>query len=53
MTTDTTDGAPPAMAEDTASRVAGARLEVIPGASHIANLEKPAEFLRLVREFLS
>lgn len=33
--------------------VAGSRLEVIPGAGHVSNLEKPAAFNHLLGEFLS
>jgi 3-oxoadipate enol-lactonase len=32
---------PPAHAEDLARRIAGARLEVVPGAAHLLNVERP------------
>ncbi len=46
-------GAPPAMAEAIAERIAGARLRVIDAASHLSVIETPEEFERLVREFLA
>ncbi len=36
-----------------ASKIPGARLEVIPGAGHAANLDQPAAFNRVLREFLA
>jgi pimeloyl-ACP methyl ester carboxylesterase len=36
-----------------AGGIAGARLEVIRGAAHVPNMERPEEFNRLVLEFLS
>ena len=45
-------GTPPAMSEAIASRIAGARLAVMPGAAHLSAVEKPAEFNALVRDFL-
>jgi 3-oxoadipate enol-lactonase len=44
---------PPDLSEDLAALIPGARLEVIHNASHIANLDKPAEFNRAVDDFLS
>lgn len=44
---------PPALSEDLARLVPRARLETIAGASHIANLDRPEEFNRLVDEFIS
>jgi pimeloyl-ACP methyl ester carboxylesterase len=41
---------PPADARDIADRIAGARLEVVPGAAHIANVERPGEINRLLLE---
>lgn len=35
-----------------AAQVPGSRLEVMPGAAHMMNLERPAEFNRLVLDFL-
>jgi 3-oxoadipate enol-lactonase len=45
-------GAPPAMAEAIAGRIAGSRLQVIDDASHLSVLETPEAFERLVRDFL-
>ena len=36
-----------------ADTIPGARLAVIPGAGHLANLEQPDRFTRLVRSFAS
>ena len=44
---------PPALSEELAALISGARLEVIAGAGHISNLEQPAEFNRLVEQFLA
>ena len=46
-------GTPVAMAKAMADRIPGARLAVIPGASHLSALEKPAEFDALVCDFLA
>jgi pimeloyl-ACP methyl ester carboxylesterase len=43
---------PPKYAEFLASRIAGARLAVIPGAGHYVQLERPAETTAAIREFL-
>ncbi|WP_310468229.1 alpha/beta fold hydrolase [Sphingomonas sp.] len=43
---------PPALSEALAAAIRGARLEVIAAAGHIANLEQPAQFNRLVEAFL-
>lgn len=43
---------PPALAEDIASRIAGARLEVISNAGHLPNIEQPDIFNRVVLNFL-
>lgn len=43
---------PPALSEELASMIPGAKLELIPGAGHISNLERPAEFNRIVEEFI-
>lgn len=45
-------GTPPAMSETIAARIAGARMEVIANASHLSAVEQPAEFARLVADFL-
>jgi pimeloyl-ACP methyl ester carboxylesterase len=44
---------PPAVAQRLAGRIAGARLEIIPGAGHISNLDQPASFNRAVLQFLA
>jgi 3-oxoadipate enol-lactonase len=43
---------PPALSESLAAGIPGARLEVIPGAGHIANIDNPAVFNRVVEEFI-
>lgn len=45
--------APPADSERMASRIPRATLEVIAGAGHLSNFEKPAEFNEAVRRFLA
>ena len=44
---------PPTLSEELAALVPHARLDVIEGASHLANLDKPVEFNRAVDDFLS
>lgn len=44
---------PPLLSEDLAGCIPGARLARLAGAGHIANLERPAEFNRLVLDFLA
>ena len=44
---------PPSLSEDLAALIPGSRLQVIRDASHLANLDKPAEFNRAVDDFLS
>ena len=44
---------PPALSEELVALIPGARLAVIAGASHIANLDKPAEFNRAIDGFLA
>jgi 3-oxoadipate enol-lactonase len=44
---------PPADSQLMAERIAGSRLEVIPAAAHLANMEEPEHFNRIVREFLA
>ncbi|MCK9380105.1 MAG: 3-oxoadipate enol-lactonase [Sulfuritalea sp.] len=46
-------GTPPAMSAVIAAAIPGARLEIIPSASHLSCLEQPAAFRRLVGGFLS
>jgi 3-oxoadipate enol-lactonase len=43
---------PPSLSEELASLIPGSKLETIPGAGHISNLERPAEFNRIVQEFI-
>ena len=43
----------PALSEELASLIPHARLGVIDGASHLANLDKPVEFNRSIEDFLS
>ncbi len=43
---------PPAVLEDVAARIAGARLEVIEHAAHISSVERADEFNRLIEEHL-
>jgi 3-oxoadipate enol-lactonase len=43
---------PPENGELIASRIPGARFEVIPGAAHLANVERAEEFNRLLEEHL-
>ena len=43
---------PPLLSEEIAARIPGARLARIAGAGHISNIEKPAEFNRVVHNFL-
>ena len=44
---------PPSLSEELVKLIPNARLEVIRGASHLANLDKPAEFNRAIDVFLS
>ncbi len=44
---------PPALSEEIAARIPGARLARIADCGHISNLEQPAEFNRVVLEFLT
>ena len=46
-------GTPPAMAQEIADAIRGARLEIIPEAAHLSNIEQPEIFYRLVLDFLS
>jgi len=43
---------PPFLSDDLAASIPGAQLHRIPGAGHISNIERPAEFNRVVLEFL-
>ena len=44
---------PPSLSEELAGLIPGSRLEIIAGASHLANLDKPDEFNRLIDDFLA
>jgi 3-oxoadipate enol-lactonase len=44
---------PPSEAEAMHARIGGSRLEVLPQAGHICNLERPAAFNHLLMEFAS
>jgi 3-oxoadipate enol-lactonase len=46
-------GTPRPMAEEIVQAVPGSRLHVIANAAHLSNVEQPAEFNRLLRQFLS
>jgi 3-oxoadipate enol-lactonase len=46
-------GTPVAMSQAIVDQIPGARLAVIPGASHLSAVEKPVEFSALVRDFLA
>lgn len=50
---DLDQGTPVAMSQAIVERVPGAKLAVIPGASHLSAVEKPAEFATLVLDFLA
>ena len=43
---------PPAVVEAMARQIPGARYEIIPGVGHLANLEDPSAFNRVLRDFL-
>ena len=43
---------PPALSEELEAMIPGSRLEIIRDASHLANLDKPAEFNRAIDDFL-
>jgi pimeloyl-ACP methyl ester carboxylesterase len=44
---------PPSDAKFMAEKIPGARLAIIPGAAHLANLEQPDTFSRIVSSFAS
>ena len=44
---------PPALSAELAALVPGSRIAMIPGAGHLTNLERPAEFNRAVDDFLA
>jgi len=45
-------GTPPAMAREIAEAIPGARLEIIPEAAHLSNIQQPEIFNQLLLEFL-
>lgn len=45
-------GTPPAMSREIAAAIPGARLEIIPDASHLSNIEQTEIFNRLLLDFL-
>jgi 3-oxoadipate enol-lactonase len=46
-------GTPPAMSEEIAAKIPGARLAVLPGAAHLSAAEEPLAFASLVKDFLA
>jgi 3-oxoadipate enol-lactonase len=44
---------PPDLSRELAEAIRGAKLHILPGAGHLANLERPADFNRLVEEFVA
>ena len=44
---------PPALSQELAALVPGAELHAMAGAGHLANIERPADFNRLVEEFIA
>ena len=44
---------PPALSRELAGLIPGAKLETIPGAGHISNLERPAAFNAAIDEFIA
>lgn len=46
-------GAPPAMAREMHERIRGARLAILPDASHLSPLEQPARFDAALRSFIA
>jgi Predicted hydrolases or acyltransferases (alpha/beta hydrolase superfamily) len=43
---------PPEVSHEMQSEIRGSRLEIMEGAGHVSNLERPAEFNRALQEFL-
>ena len=46
-------GTPPSMAEEIVEALPGSRLHVIERAAHLSNVEQPAEFNRVLQQFLA
>jgi 3-oxoadipate enol-lactonase len=44
---------PPDLSRELAEAIRGAKLHILPGAGHLANIERPADFNRLVEEFVA
>ena len=44
---------PPELSRELAEAIPGAELHILPGAGHLANIERPADFNRLVEEFIA
>jgi 3-oxoadipate enol-lactonase len=44
---------PPALSAELAALVPGSRIAMIPGAGHLTNLERPADFNQSVDDFLA
>ena len=53
MVGDSDVGTPREMAEEIVRAIPGSQLRVIPQAAHLSNVEQPAEFNRLLRQFLA
>jgi len=47
------DGTAPAAMKQMHARLKGSRYVELPGAGHISNMDRPAEFTRAVEEFLA
>jgi 3-oxoadipate enol-lactonase len=46
-------GTPPAMSQAIAAAIPGARLEIVPDASHLSNIEQAEAFNKLLLDFLT
>ncbi|MBA3512742.1 alpha/beta fold hydrolase [Sphingomonas sp.] len=44
---------PPELSRDLAEMIDGAELQILPGAGHLSNIERPADFNRIVEEFVA
>jgi 3-oxoadipate enol-lactonase len=47
------DGATPAAMRKLNEKLSGSRFVELPGAGHISNMDRPAEFTRAIRDFLT
>ncbi len=43
---------PPALSQQLSDAIPGARLHILAGAGHLANIERPADFNRLLEELI-